>query len=183
MSDIKKRADSFIKMIDCDAGQERVVKRFQYSRGGIVNIEGWYYLHENGSMIYKRELGGTIADLRESDFVIMCWPINTQDRASAWRILVEAGAIERTDKARLKELADKWGCDDEDAENYAQYIGIKVYKDGGSWCATRSDFINLQESTAGFGDTAREAMSDLCKNLGYKPQKMWGTLFEKLVCQ
>ena len=30
--------------------------------------QGWYYLHTNGDLIYKRELGGTAADIRESDF-------------------------------------------------------------------------------------------------------------------
>lgn len=39
--------------------------------------------------------------------------------------------------------------------------GVSVQKDGNSWCATRHDFINLQESDAGFGDTIKEAVDDL----------------------
>ena len=46
-------------------------------------IEGWYYLHENGDMIYKRELGGTDADIRESSFAKMLWPFDPDDRAGA----------------------------------------------------------------------------------------------------
>jgi hypothetical protein len=30
-----------------------------------------YYLHQNGSLIYKRELGDTVADLRESGGAMM----------------------------------------------------------------------------------------------------------------
>lgn len=37
----------------------------------------------------------------------------------------------------------------------------KLFKDGNSWCATYEDFINLQESEAGFGDTPNDAIEDL----------------------
>jgi len=36
-----------------------------------------------------------------------------------------------------------------------------VVRDGNTWCATWPDFINLQESPAGFGDTPEEALADL----------------------
>jgi hypothetical protein len=42
--------------------------------------------------------------------------------------------------------------------------GYIIQKDQGVWCATPSDFKNLQESRAGFGDTPMEALSSL---LGY----------------
>jgi hypothetical protein len=41
---------------------------------------------------------------------------------------------------------------------------INVYLDGNAWCAVRDGFINLQESTAGFGDSPRKAVEDLIKN-------------------
>lgn len=41
--------------------------------------------------------------------------------------------------------------------------GTQVFMDGASWCAVNSDFINLQESPAGFGDTPKEAVKDLNK--------------------
>ncbi len=53
--------------------------------------------------------------------------------------------------------------------------------DGSDWCATKNDFTNLQESPAGFGKTAREALTALCKELGYRPSKMWGPTFERLL--
>ncbi len=38
---------------------------------------------------------------------------------------------------------------------------VRIYLDGDKWCAVRSDFINLQESLAGFGDTPSEARKEL----------------------
>jgi len=39
-----------------------------------------------------------------------------------------------------------------------------VKKDGNVWCAHWSDFINLQESDAAFGDTPEEAISKLVQS-------------------
>ena len=52
-------------------------------------MDGWYYLHTNGDLIYKRDLPGTAADIRESPFAVMLWPIDRKDRATAWRELVK----------------------------------------------------------------------------------------------
>ncbi len=42
---------------------------------------------------------------------------------------------------------------------------LRLFMDGDSWCAVfDSNFINLQESSAGFGDTPLEAVSDLYAN-------------------
>ena len=97
--------------------------------------EGWYYLHTNGELIYKRELGGTAADIRESDFARGLWPCDPGDRELAWRIVVEALAA-GANKARVLELAAKWQCDDEDAETYAERVGCNLFMDGNKWCAT-----------------------------------------------
>jgi hypothetical protein len=145
-----------------------------------MSIQGWYYQHHNGDLIYRRELGGTAADIRESDFAVGLWPFDSDDRAMAWDMLIEAlagGA--RAD--RVMQLAEKWGCDDNDAQIYAELRGVKLYPDGNKQCATRTDFINPMESACGFGDTNLEAMADLCKALGYKPSTMWGTSFKQLV--
>lgn len=40
---------------------------------------------------------------------------------------------------------------------------IKTVLDGNSWCATYEDFINLQESPAGFGNTPEDATEALLK--------------------
>ncbi len=41
---------------------------------------------------------------------------------------------------------------------------LRIKKDGDQFCATRPDFINLQESPAGFGPTEPHAILDLLIN-------------------
>lgn len=145
-----------------------------------MSIIGWYYLHENGDLIYKRDFDGIAGDLRESDLVRAFWPMDPADREGAWRILVEASAA-GAEPARVTELAAKWQCDDKDAATFAERVGCRLFKDGAAWCATRADFVDLQASPAGFGDTALDAMAALCKELGYRPAKMWGETFKSLL--
>ena len=38
---------------------------------------------------------------------------------------------------------------------------VTFKKDGDQWCATRENFIDLQESIAGFGDCQLSALQDL----------------------
>ena len=145
-----------------------------------MSLEGWYYLHENGELIYKRELGGTAADIHESPFARALWPCDPSDRGGAWSILIEALAA-GANKQRIAELAEKWNCSNDDAINYAERYGVSLGMDGSAFCATRTDFVNLQESPAGFGDSYLEAMAELCKELGYIPSKMWGAGFPELL--
>lgn len=143
-------------------------------------IIGWYYLHTNGDLIYKRELGETAADIRESPFAVGLWPVDQTDRKTAWDVCVE-GLAAGANKIRIADLAKKWGCNNEDAAKYAEIVGCKIERDGNVWCATAPNFINLQESPAGYGKTALEAMAELCRALGYKPSKMWGATFKDLL--
>jgi len=141
---------------------------------------GWYYLHINGDLIFKREVGDTVAELREDPFTVMLWPVKPGDREAAWSILIEALSL-GAKESRIQGLVILWKCTDENAYEYANRIGVRLVKDGDAWCATRVDFVDLQESPAGFGDTCLEAMAGLCKDLGYRPQKTWGTTFKDLV--
>ena len=47
------------------------------------------------------------------------------------------------------------------AINYAYENRFQVAMDGDSWYATEYDFINLQESESGWGDTPYEAVIEL----------------------
>jgi hypothetical protein len=141
---------------------------------------GWYYLHTNGELIYKRELGETAADIRESDFARMLWPLDPEEREGAWRILIEAQCL-GANPARIKELAEKWHCNDVDAAVYAERVGVTLERDGDMWCAKKKDFTNLQESPAGFGKTCLDALASLCEALGFRPSKMWDATFHDLV--
>lgn len=143
-------------------------------------MEGWYYLHENGDLIYKPEHGGTAADIRDSDFARGLWPMDPTDRAGGWRIVVE-GLAAGANPERVKSLANKWGCTDEDGLIYAEHIGAHLQRDGNQWMAARKDFVNVQESPVGFGSSVYEAMAELAKSLRYRPSKMWGATFHDLL--
>lgn len=145
-----------------------------------MTIAGYYYLHVNNSLIYKPYDEGRVADFRESDMVRAFWPCDPENREHAWTTLIE-GLAAGADPARVKELAEKWHCNDEDAAVYAERVGVTLAKDGNQWCATGPGFTNLQESKAGFGDTCLEAMAALAKDLGYRPAKMWGHTFASLL--
>jgi len=142
-------------------------------------IDGYYYLHTNGSLIFKHASQDP-ADFRESDLVRMFWPLDIGDRECAWTILVEALAL-GADPHRIDELATKWGCNNEDADVYAEHLDVTIDLDGNMWCAKPSWFENLQESWAGFGETKLAALADLCRNLGYNPSKTWGHTFKSLL--
>lgn len=144
-----------------------------------MSIIGYYYLHTNGDLIYKPGTG-CAADIRESDFARMLWPLDPHDRLGAWRILVESLSLgARSD--RVSDLASKWKCDDSDADEFADRVGIRIFLDGTSWCATATDFQNIQESPVGFGDTKLEAMSELAKAMDFRPAKTWGITFPEML--
>lgn len=42
---------------------------------------------------------------------------------------------------------------------------MRIFRDGNAWCATEDDFLDLQASPAGFGDTPTEAARALIDEL------------------
>jgi len=124
----------------------------------VSETTGWYYLHTNGELIFKRFRPD------EGDFVRKIWPCDVTDRGNAWLIAIEAKAL-GANPQRISDLASKWGLSDEDAQNFVEHAGnqFRLFRDGDKWCATFGDFVNLQESQAGFGDTCLEALSELAK--------------------
>ncbi|MBS0056913.1 MULTISPECIES: hypothetical protein [Yersinia] len=143
-----------------------------------MSIIGWYYLHVNGELIYKPD-PDAIADIRDSDLALCAWAIDPHNRKSAWELLVEAMAL-GANQSRIDELADKWKCNDTDADKFAEVVGVEIAKDRNSWCAHRKDFVNLQESPAGFGDNKLKAMADLAKTLGITSGHIWRSTFSDL---
>ncbi|GAB1376848.1 hypothetical protein MASR1M48_17000 [Lactococcus petauri] len=147
-------------------------------------IDGFYYLHTNGDLIWKVNMdNGQEADFRESDFVVTYWGIDLKDRQCYWTFLVEALAA-GAKKERVFELANKNGCNNEDAQMYAKALDLSILPDGNAMGAMRKndyETSNIQESPCGFGDTSLEALAEFAKALGYKPSKMWGIGFEELI--
>lgn len=144
-----------------------------------MSIVGWYYLHVNGDLIYKPD-PEAIADIRDSDLARCAWAVDPHDRKGAWELLVESMAL-GANTSRINELASKWNCNDTDADKFAEVVGVEIVKDGNSWCAHKKDFVDLQESPAGFGDNKLEAMADLAKTLGIQGGHIWRSTFSDLV--
>lgn len=144
-----------------------------------MGTAGWYYLHQNNDLIYKPS-PDAIVDIRDSDFAVCSWPLDQSDRKGAWDILVEAQALGAR-KERINELAEKWNCNDVDADKYAEVVGAVIERDGNAWCAHRKDFIDLQSSPAGFGESKLEALSALAKELGLHGGHMWRATFSDLL--
>lgn len=139
-------------------------------------LEGWYYLHVNGDLIYKGATYTNVGDFRESDFVRAFWPVSPDDREQAWTLIVEAlagGA--RPEKVR--ELADKWGCTDEDAQEYAARVNVDLERRADGWEASPEG----SPEVVGQGGNAYQALAALAVALGYAPSKMWGHSFASLV--
>lgn len=144
-----------------------------------MSFSGIYYLHENGDLIYKPGLD-SVADVIESSFAKCSWLIDPSNRKCAWEILIEAQAL-GANKERIDELAEKWKCNDDDAGMFASVANVDLTIDGNEWCAQRTDFINLQESPAGFGKTALEAMSNLASQIGITGGHIWRKSFSELM--
>ena len=108
-------------------------------------IVGYYYLHADGSVIWKRIAPGLIEDFENSDLVRCYWPCDPSDRRGAYRILIEATAL-GADRARLSDLARQWLCTNDDAREYAFREGIDLVSVAGQYVASLPGHI-------GKGDT------------------------------
>lgn len=137
-----------------------------------MNKQGYYYLHVNGDLIFKPGVAYNDSDFVESDFVKAYWFIDTTNREDAWTVLVEALAL-GAKKEHVMKLANQWECNDEDAMIYAERVNVHVDRDGDKWMVTFRNFINLQESMAGFGDTVLEAMADLARQTPINRSGPW----------
>lgn len=133
-----------------------------------MSERGWYYLHTNGELLFKSAAAGR-PEVESGGFVRKVWPIDTSRRETAWLLCIEALALGAR-RERIDELAAKWGLTDEDAQRFIAHATdkadqpvFKLFRDGSAWCATFADFTNLQESQAGFGAAALEALAELAK--------------------
>jgi hypothetical protein len=121
--------------------------------------DGYYYLHTNGALIWKK-----FRPEDDSPFVRRVWGVDVRSRFSAWVVAIEALAL-GADRTRIDELAAKWGLTDEDGQEFVRRSNgkFRLFRDGDQWCAVFDDFVNLQESKAGFGETCLEALAELAK--------------------
>lgn len=95
-------------------------------------FDGYYYLHTNGELIYKK-----FEPESDSPFVKKIWAIDTTDRKNAWDIIVESLSM-GANKEQVLGLIKKWGCDLKDLVMYLtceenpseiKRKGLKIYFD------------------------------------------------------
>lgn len=121
----------------------------------------YYYLHTNGDLIHKSK-HYDVSDFEESSFVKKWWVIDLDDRVDVYNMLIHASIL-GIRKERLKELIKYWKITNEDVPNYCKRMGLMYKMDGDAYCVRGNDFINLQESNAGFGGTLFEAICEFMK--------------------
>lgn len=125
----------------------------------------YYYLHTNGDLIHKPASAvDSDPNYFDSDFVRRFWKVDLRDRGTAYLVVLEAAAM-GAGKERIDDLIDHWGMTDEDCFTFVERMngGLRLFRDGNQWCATYKDFVNLQESEAGFGERAIDALIALPK--------------------
>lgn len=80
-------------------------------------------------------------------------PRSPQENANdAWRELGSQMGFKHMTVESIEGKGDRF---------FTAEVAPKTYRDGDQWCAVMADFINLQESPAGFGDTREDARQDL----------------------
>lgn len=135
---------------------------------------GWYYLHSNGELIHRLDLGNPERILQENESVRTFWFVGDgDDRDQAWSLLVEALAGGASYE-RVMKLAARWRCNDDDALAYAQRVGCDLERFNEGWFATPAA---TGRQPVAFGVTALEAMAALCKDMGYVSKRDWRITF------
>lgn len=141
------------------------------------DLAGFYYLHENGTLIFKRWDEGRVEDFSKSDFVKCYWPLDNGKRADCWHIIIEA-SVAGVNAERIRVLQELWGCDERDANVFAAYVGVSLVQcEDDGWLATVPDAFHR---IRGSGKGATEALVSLCRGLGWKASKR-RVSFEELV--
>lgn len=107
---------------------------------------GYYYLHTNGSMIYKNAFAvESDPNYFDSDFVKKYWRFNSESRRDAWTMVLEGLAL-GMDRTRARELVDKWGLTFDDCmEMLSRVQPTALMKDGILIFA--KEFLNQDEET------------------------------------
>lgn len=78
-------------------------------------MKWYYYLHTNGDLIGKNPVVvDSDASYFDSQFVKKVWKIDTENRDTLWTLMLEALALGARIN-RIKEIAEKQGCDKADS--------------------------------------------------------------------
>lgn len=127
-------------------------------------VEGYYYLHTNGDVIYKKRLDDAqMADFHESPFVVHVWQFDPEERAVAYVIVAEASALGAKPE-RIEELIAHWNITDEDAQVFAERTHMVLKHDDDHWdCFFEGAPLDGEDPQVGQGKRAIDAIIALCK--------------------
>lgn len=127
-------------------------------------IGPYYYLHNNGSLLFKPH--AEERDFLESDLVKSFWPVDLEDRANAWTILVEGAAL-GAHRGRVNSLANDWGCDNVDAAVFAAACDCVLIRRSEDYAVAPRGGPDI----GGTGPDALWALVDLAIRLGVRSTK------------
>jgi len=120
----------------------------------------YYYLHTNGELIYKPAIVvESDTEYFESDCVRKFWPVDLDQRESAYVMLIEAAALGAR-MSRVLELAAKWGMDGDDGIVFLARMGFDcrpTVTEGGTGYSVHHEFDDDTRSR-GFGSSPLLAM-------------------------
>ena len=86
-------------------------------------MKWYYYLHQNGQLIGKNPIVvDSDPEYFNSPFVQKVWVIDTENRADAWNLLIEAISL-KANMNQIKKLALQWGITKDDLPNYINQQG------------------------------------------------------------
>lgn len=99
----------------------------------------YVYLHENGSLIFKRDIVVDSIGPEEyfdSPFVLEYWKIDLNNRGDAYGLLIKA-KMRGAKNSEIKGLMQKWEITDDDSIEFAKRSGIVLAqrKDNENWVA------------------------------------------------
>lgn len=102
-------------------------------------------LYDTGEMTWTHVEGGNLGPCR------ICGVVTMERAGIGWRCLNDSCRMSeaKASPSAYHCIPDWWDSD------------INVKMDGDQWCAFRDDFVDLQESDAGFGDSPEEAVENL----------------------
>jgi len=137
----------------------------------------FYYLHENGDLIYKNPQFINEEDFIESPFVKTYWFLDTTRRETVWEFLIEAYGY--ASKNRIYDLCSKWGIDDKDAIYYIKYLNNisnkKFRYEFGESNMLEFDNIILK------GNSYLHMLNSICHSIKYKIEKPRINTFHNLL--
>ena len=114
-------------------------------------ITGYYYLHTNGSLVYKPAIVVENDECYfDSDFVKYHWSFDKDNRADAWKIILQALYFDAS-IPEIKELIKKWNITPDDFKFYLGYLKSKKIALGAQ------EFMGLEKLKEIWDDLEKDA--------------------------